>query len=70
MARDTRVLTTIGASFQNFAVVATREAELRAELASQPDVVVDVPAFDSEIADLAGLALIAGYLFPGPEISP
>ena len=68
--RNTRVLATIGGSFRDYAVVATREAELRAELAGQPDVVVDVPAFDSDIADVAGLAMIAGHLFPGPQISP
>ncbi len=59
-----RVLTTIGTSFQNFAVVARREDELRHELAVRPDVVVDVPTFANEIADVAGLARIAGYLAP------
>ena len=64
-ARDARVLTTIGESFRNFAVVAKREAELRTELARVPEVVVDVPALDSDIADVAGLAEIAARLFPG-----
>ena len=63
-ARDARVLTTVAESFRNFAVVAKREAELRTELARAPEVVVDVPAFDTDIADLSGLAEIAARLFP------
>ncbi len=63
-ARTSRVLTTIGESFQNFAVVAKREAELRAELAQAPDVLADVPALDSDVGDMSGLALIADALFP------
>ena len=43
-ARTARVLRTIGESYGNFSVVAMREAELRAELARVPDVVVRVPA--------------------------
>lgn len=62
--RDARVLTTIGESFQNFAVVAKREAELRAELSQVPDVLADVPALDSDVGDMSGLALIASHLFP------
>jgi anion-transporting ArsA/GET3 family ATPase len=62
--RDARVLTTIGESFRNFAVVAKREAELRAELAQAPEVVADVPAFASDIGDIAGLARIADHLLP------
>jgi anion-transporting ArsA/GET3 family ATPase len=61
--RTARVLTTIGESFQNFAVVAKREAELRAELAQAPDVLADVPALDSDVGDMSGLALIADALF-------
>lgn len=59
-----RVLATIGGSFENFAVVAHRENELRRELSRRPDVVVDVPTFADEIADLGGLARIASYLMP------
>jgi anion-transporting ArsA/GET3 family ATPase len=51
----TRVLREVAESFLNFAVVAKREAEQRAELGSVPDVVVNVPYFDDDIADLAGL---------------
>jgi anion-transporting ArsA/GET3 family ATPase len=63
-ARDARVLTTIGESFRNFAVVAKREAELRAEYADAPEVVADVPAFSSDIGDIAGLGHIAEHLLP------
>ena len=42
-SRTARVLRTIGESYRNFSVVAMREAELRAELARVPDVVVRVP---------------------------
>jgi anion-transporting ArsA/GET3 family ATPase len=62
--RTARVLHTIGESFTNFAVVAKREAELRAELARVPDVIADVPNFDADIYDLAGLARIGEHLFP------
>jgi hypothetical protein len=50
-----RVLREIGNSFLNFQVVANREAETRAELSSIPDVVANVPYFDTDIYDLAGL---------------
>jgi hypothetical protein len=39
----------------NFQVVAKREAEIRSELATAPDVVATVPYFDSDIYDLEGL---------------
>jgi len=61
--RTTRVLRTIGESFQNFAVVAKREAELRTELARQPDVVATIPNFEIDIYDVAGLARIGEHLF-------
>ncbi len=60
-----RVLTTIGTAFENFSVVARREDELRHELRTRPDVVVDVPTFADEISDLGGLARIAAHLAPG-----
>jgi anion-transporting ArsA/GET3 family ATPase len=50
-----RVLREVASSFHNFAVVAKREAEQRAELATVPDVVLTVPYFDDDIGDLAGL---------------
>jgi anion-transporting ArsA/GET3 family ATPase len=59
-----RVLRTLGDSFRNYEVVARREAELRAELSRLPEVVVSVPNFESDIADVAGLARIGDHLFP------
>jgi anion-transporting ArsA/GET3 family ATPase len=60
--RSARVLRTVGESFRNFAVVAMREAELRAELERVPDVVVDVPSLAHDVGDVAGLAEIARHL--------
>ncbi|MGH8983599.1 MAG: ArsA family ATPase [Acidimicrobiia bacterium] len=61
--RTSRVLRTVGESFRNFAVVAKREAELRAELGRQPEVVSTVPNFEIDIYDVAGLARIGEHLF-------
>ncbi len=54
-ARLARVLSEVGESFRNFAVVASREAEQRAELAGDADVVATVPYADHDITDLPGL---------------
>ena len=62
-ARTARVLRTIGESFANFSVVAMREAELRAELARVPDVVVRVPGFEHDISDIESLLAICDALF-------
>ena len=40
-----------------------REAELRAELARVPDVVVRVPTFEQDINDVDALLAICGSLF-------
>ncbi len=53
--RVERVLREIGASFLNYRVVATREAEQQKEMAHVPDIVCTVPFFDSDVYDLAGL---------------
>ena len=50
-----RVLGEVGESFANYAVVATREAEQRAELATTADVLVTVPILDEPVNDLASL---------------
>ena len=50
-----RVLHEIGRSFLDYRVVATREAEQRAELARVPDVVAAAPYLDSDVFDLGGL---------------
>ncbi len=60
-----RVLREVAASFRNFSVVAKREAEERAELASVPDVVVNVPYFDEEICDLSGLLRLGNAIWRG-----
>jgi anion-transporting ArsA/GET3 family ATPase len=53
-----RVLHEIGASFLNYRVVATREAEQQQELGHVPDVVATVPFFDTDIYDLRGLLML------------
>jgi hypothetical protein len=50
-----RVLEECAESFLNFSVVARREAEQRAELATAPEVLATVPFFDTDICDMAGL---------------
>jgi anion-transporting ArsA/GET3 family ATPase len=66
-ASTTRVLRTLGESFRNYEVVARREAELRVELGRisrpGPEVVVSVPTFDADIADVSSLARIGEVLF-------
>jgi len=59
----TRVLCTAAETFRNYSVVATREAELRTELARLPDVVVNVPALEDDVHDVSGLATIGERLF-------
>ncbi len=54
-AQTARVLEEVADSFLNFGVVARREAEQRAELASSPEVMATVPFFDADIVDMAGL---------------
>jgi anion-transporting ArsA/GET3 family ATPase len=61
--RTARVLRTVGESFQNFSLVAKREAELRAELTRRPEVLARIPSLDDEITDLSGLARVGSYLF-------
>jgi anion-transporting ArsA/GET3 family ATPase len=72
-AADTIVLRTLADSFRNYAVVARREAELRAELGrlslpgrdAGPEVIVRVPNLDTDISDLDGLMRIGEVLFTG-----
>jgi anion-transporting ArsA/GET3 family ATPase len=65
-ARTARVLRTIGATYRDYSVVATRERELRDELARVPEVVVSVPAMPDDVHDLAGLATIGRALLGSP----
>jgi anion-transporting ArsA/GET3 family ATPase len=50
-----QVLGEVAESFLNFGLVARREAEQRAELATTPEVLASVPFFDEDICDMAGL---------------
>ncbi|MET0729038.1 MAG: ArsA-related P-loop ATPase [Acidimicrobiales bacterium] len=59
----TRVLREVGESFLNFQVVAKREAETRAELATAPEVIATVPYFDHDITDLAGLLELGAQIW-------
>ena len=58
-----RVLAEISRSYLDFRVVAQREAEQRAELATVPEALVSVPYFDTDIYDLAGLLRLGGQLW-------
>ncbi len=64
--RDARVLRTAARTFLDYAVVATREREQRAELSRVPEVVATVPAFADDVHDLAGLAQIGRALLRSP----
>jgi anion-transporting ArsA/GET3 family ATPase len=50
-----RVVHEMGESFLNYRVLASREAEQRAQLSRQPGLVASVPYFDHDVHDLAGL---------------
>jgi len=57
-----RVLRTVANSFRDYAVVASRELELRDELGRVPDVVATVPALEDDVHDIDGLACIGKHL--------
>ncbi len=54
-AQVQRVLCEVADAFLNYQLVAQREAEQKAELATRSELLVTVPAFDQDIHDLAGL---------------
>jgi anion-transporting ArsA/GET3 family ATPase len=58
-----RVLAEVGANFDNYQVVAAREAEQRAELARYSEVVATVPILDDDVTDLSGLIRIGEHLW-------
>ena len=59
------VLARVAESFHDVALVATREAERRAELAAVAPQVFDIEAQPSDVHDLAGLlAIVAGMREP------
>jgi anion-transporting ArsA/GET3 family ATPase len=62
-AQTRRVLEEVADSFLNFRVVARREAEQQAELATSPDVLATVPFFDADIYDMAGLLRLGGRIW-------
>lgn len=62
-AHTARVLWTIGESFENFSVVAKREAELRSELEGRSDILLEVPGLEVDIHDISGLVAIGDHLF-------
>ncbi len=57
-----RVLRNAATTFLEYSIVATREHELRDELARVPDGIAVVPALEDDIHDLQGLALIGTRL--------
>jgi len=58
-----RVLHELGESFLNFQVVAQREAEQRAELAGEADVVATVPYASGDVTDVAALLRLGEALW-------
>ncbi len=56
------VLVEVAARFHDVALVATREAERRAELAALAPEVLDVPSLDSDVNDLATLWSVVCHL--------
>ncbi len=58
----TRVVQTIGETFRSYAIVATRERELRDELERIPDTVAVVPALEDDVHDIGGLAAMGEHL--------
>ncbi len=57
------VLREVAESFSNFGVVARREAEQQAELATRPEVLATVPYFDAEVVDMAGLLRLGNMMW-------
>ena len=58
-----RVLQEVAESFLNFGVVARREAEQQAELATRPEVLASVPFFDADIVDMEGLLRLGATMW-------
>jgi len=56
------VLGEVGRRFHEVALVATREAERRAELSDLAPQLIDVPILDSDVHDLAGLLTLVDHL--------
>jgi hypothetical protein len=56
------VMREVGTRFHDVALVATREAERRAELAELAPEVLDIPSFGTDINDLRGLMALVSAL--------
>jgi hypothetical protein len=59
------VLAEIGGRFHDISVVASREAERRAELEAIGAMTVTLPSLDRDITDLTGLLELGGHLLTG-----
>jgi anion-transporting ArsA/GET3 family ATPase len=57
------VLTEVGARFHDISVVASREADRRAELEAIGAITVAAPSLDRDVTDLTGLLELGGYIF-------
>ena len=55
------MLRTCASTFRDYAIVATRERELRDELGRLPDAVAAVPALEDDVHDVSGLATIGEH---------
>ncbi|MFZ4515569.1 MAG: ArsA family ATPase [Acidimicrobiia bacterium] len=64
-ARTQRLLHTLAQSYLDYAILATREREIRATLAQHGVLLVELPQFGSDISDLGGLAQMAQMLVGG-----
>ena len=64
--RDSRVLRTAAETFLDYRTMAAHEAELRAELARAPEIVVNVPGLEDDVHDVTGLARVGERLFSTP----
>jgi len=62
-AMTERLLGEIAESFLNMRIVARREAEQLADVSVTPEVVTSAPAFDTDIADMAGLLRLGRALW-------
>ena len=58
-----RVLGELGRSYVDYRIVAQREAEQRAELATAPETLVSVPYFETDVYDLSGLLRLGTKLW-------
>jgi anion-transporting ArsA/GET3 family ATPase len=57
------VMAEVGGRFHDISVVATREAERRAELEAIGAMTVAAPSLDRDVTDLAGLLELGGHIF-------